>query len=184
LFNALEVAGELNSTRVLDLYAGSGALGLEALSRGAAEAFFVESDRRAVAILRANVALLGLGGVVRAGMVENVVAGNPPAPFGLVLLDPPYSVTAAQLAQVLRSLDTGGWLLAESLIVIERASRDGDPDWPEGFVPERTKRYGDTSLYWAAYLGNPGRNSQERGSAESAEAKRDPALREVPEDGI
>src|SRR5215217_2438475 len=110
LFNALEVAGELNLARVLDLYAGSGALGLEALSRGAAEAMFVESDRRAAAVLRDNVASLGLGGTVRVGSVESVVATSSPTAFGLVLLDPPYAVTTAQISQVLNSLAENSWL--------------------------------------------------------------------------
>src|SRR5947207_11340730 len=92
LFNALETAGELDGVRVLDLYAGSGALGLEALSRGAADALFVEADRRAVDVLRGNVAALGLGGSVRASQVETVVAAPAPQSFELVLADPPYSV--------------------------------------------------------------------------------------------
>jgi len=151
LFNALEVAGELNLARVLDLYAGSGALGLEALSRGAAEAMFVESDRRAAAVLRDNVASLGLGGTVRVGSVESVVATSSPTAFGLVLLDPPYAVTTAQISQVLNSLAENSWLAQESLIVVERATRDGEPEWPDGFTSDRIKRYGDTSLYWAVF---------------------------------
>src|SRR6184192_3588038 len=104
LFNALETAGELDGVRVLDLYAGSGALGLEALSRGAADALFVEADRRAVDVLRGNVAALGLGGTVRAGQVETVVAAPAPRTFDLVLADPPYAVDAAALGKVLAAL--------------------------------------------------------------------------------
>lgn len=151
LFNALETAGELDGTRVLDLYAGSGALGLEALSRGAADALFVEADRRAVDVLRGNVAALGLGGTVRAGQVESVVAAPAPAEYDLVLADPPYAVDAAALGSVLAALAANGWLGPSALVVVERAARDGEPDWPSGFEPTRAKKYGDTAVHWAEY---------------------------------
>jgi 16S rRNA (guanine966-N2)-methyltransferase len=151
LFNALETAGEIDGARVLDLYAGSGALGLEALSRGASEALFVESDRRAVDVLRGNVAALGLGGTVRAGQVETVVAAPASGEFDLVLADPPYAVGAAALGKVLAALAEGGWLGTSALVVIERAARDGAPDWPPGFAPSREKKYGDTAVFWAEY---------------------------------
>lgn len=155
LFNALEVAGELADVRVLDLYAGSGALGLEALSRGAADAVFVEADRRAIEILKRNVAVTGLGGTVRSGRVEAVVAGTASAPFDVVLADPPYAVDAAQLGTVLSALAAGRWLVDGALVVIERPARDGEPEWPAGFEPVRVRRYGDTALYWAEYLPKP-----------------------------
>ena len=145
LFNALETAGELDGAHVLDLYAGSGALGLEALSRGAADALFVESDRRAVDVLRGNVAALGLGGTVRAGQVETVVAAPAPRPYDLVLADPPYAVDAAALGKVLASLAAGGRLGESALVVVERAARDGEPDWPEGYKPTHAKKNGDTT---------------------------------------
>jgi 16S rRNA (guanine966-N2)-methyltransferase len=151
LFNALEVAGELDGARVLDLYAGSGALGLEALSRGAVSALFVEADRKAAEILKGNVGEIGLGGAVRAGQVEAVVAGPAPGPFDLVLIDPPYAVDAAQLGAVLAALAAGGWVTGGALVVIERATRDGEPDWPPGFEPVRVKRYGDTALHWGEF---------------------------------
>ena len=152
LFNALEAAGELADARVLDLYAGSGALGLEALSRGAAGAVFVESDRRAAQVLRANVSALGLGGSVRAGAVESVLAQPADEPFHLVLADPPYSVGAARIGAVLTALADRGWIAPDGLVVVERALRDGEPDWPAGFEPVRTSRYGDTALHWAEYV--------------------------------
>ncbi|MCR6484806.1 16S rRNA (guanine(966)-N(2))-methyltransferase RsmD [Amycolatopsis sp. OK19-0408] len=151
LFNALETAGELDGARVLDLYAGSGALGLEALSRGAADALFVESDRRAVEVLRGNISLVGLGGTIRAGQVETVVAAPAPSPFDLVLADPPYAVDAGALGSVLASLAGGGWLGTSALVVVERAARDGEPVWPAGFEPSRVKKYGDTAVFWAEY---------------------------------
>ncbi|MGA6168379.1 16S rRNA (guanine(966)-N(2))-methyltransferase RsmD [Amycolatopsis magusensis] len=154
LFNALEVAGELDGARVLDLYAGTGALGLEALSRGAREAVFVEADKRAADVLRGNVTTLALGGAVRHGKAETVLAAGAEAPFDLVLADPPYDLGAAQLATVLSALVTGGWLADGGLVVVERALRDGEPSWPDGLEPLRTKRYGDTALHWAELTGS------------------------------
>ncbi|PXY28318.1 16S rRNA (guanine(966)-N(2))-methyltransferase RsmD [Prauserella muralis] len=155
LFNALDVAGELAGARVLDLFAGSGALGLEALSRGAADAVFVESDRRAVEVLRGNVAALGLGGTVRPGRAEAVLAGPPGEPFDLVLADPPYGLGEDALAGVLAALAGGGWLAEGALVVLERAMRDGEPPWPDGLRPLRVRRYGDTGLFWAEYCVTP-----------------------------
>jgi 16S rRNA (guanine966-N2)-methyltransferase len=154
LFNALEVAGELDGSRVLDLYAGSGALGLEALSRGAVDALFVESGRQATEILKGNVADVGLGGTVRSGQVEAVVAGSVTQAFDLVLIDPPYAVDSAQLGAILAALAAGGWVAGGALVVIERATRDGEPDWPAHFEPMRVKRYGDTALHWGEYAPN------------------------------
>jgi 16S rRNA (guanine966-N2)-methyltransferase len=150
LFNALEARDELRDARVLDLYAGSGALGLEALSRGAAEALFVESDRKAVAVLKANIAGVGLGGSVRAGAVETVLAKeNPAAPFDVVFADPPYAHDPARIGVMLAALAEGAWIAEHGLVVLERAGRDGEPDWPAGFEPLRVMRHGDTAVYWA-----------------------------------
>lgn len=151
LFNALEVAGELAGARVLDLYAGSGALGLEALSRGAPDALFVEADRRAAEVLRANVAALGLGGTVRHGKVETVLGEAAPESFHLVLADPPYAVGEDRLATALSALRDNGWIAERGLVVVERAWRDGEPPWPDGFTPLRSRRYGDTALFRAEH---------------------------------
>jgi 16S rRNA (guanine966-N2)-methyltransferase len=151
LFNALDVAGELDGARVLDLFAGSGALGLEALSRGARDAVFVEADRRAVEVLRGNVRSLGLGGSVRHAKAETLVAEPSAEPFDLVLADPPYGLAENRLAALLTGLAGGGWLADGGLLVLERAVRDGEPDWPQGFTALRARRYGDTALHWAAF---------------------------------
>lgn len=153
LFNALEVAGELDGARVLDLYAGSGALGLEALSRGAGEVLFVESDRAAAEVLRGNVAAIGLGGEVRHGKVEQVLAEAAAAPFDVVLADPPYAVGGDALALMLAALRPGRWIATGGLVVVERAERDGEPDWPSDFTALRSRRYGDTALYRAEHTG-------------------------------
>ncbi len=151
LFSSLESAGELDGVRVLDLYSGSGALGLEALSRGAREAVFVEADRTAAEILRGNIARVGLGGVVRQGKVETVVSEPAPEPFELVLADPPYAVDAKTLGVVLTRLVEGGWLAPDALVVVERRLRDGPPHWPETLRVLRTRRYGDNGLFRAEY---------------------------------
>lgn len=157
LFNALEARDELRDARVLDLYAGSGALGLEALSRGAAEALFVESDRKAAAMLKANVAGVGLGGTVRVGAVETVLAKEEPAaPFDLVFADPPYAHDSARIGVMLVALAGGGWIAERGLVVVERADRDGEPDWPGDFEPLRVMRHGDTALHWAEFVTSPG----------------------------
>ena len=152
LFSALESATELQGARVLDLYGGSGALGLEALSRGAAHATFVESDRRAAQLLRRNAGTLGFRDVrIEQAKVETVVAAPAGEPFDVVLADPPYDVDDQRLGQVLRSLVDNGWTAPESLVVVERAARSGDPDWPERLHPMRTRKYGDTAVHWAVH---------------------------------
>lgn len=152
LFNALDAAGDVEGAKVLDLYAGSGALGLEALSRGAADAYFVESDRRALADLRANVDALDLGGTVRPGAVTSVVAGPAPTTFHLVLFDPPYAVANEELQQVLTSLAANGWLTPDALIVVEREAKTPEVDWPSGFRRLRSRSYGGTRLDRAEYV--------------------------------
>lgn len=152
LFNALDAAGDVEGASVLDLYAGSGALGLEALSRGASDAYFVESDRRAVADLRANVDALGLGGTIRHGIVTSVVAEEAPTTFYLVLFDPPYAVSNEELHQALTSLAANGWLAPDALIVLERDSKASEIDWPTGFRRLRSRSYGSTKLHRAEYV--------------------------------
>jgi 16S rRNA (guanine966-N2)-methyltransferase len=150
LFGALEAAFDLDGARVLDLYAGSGALGFEALSRGAADVTFVESDRRAVEVLRRNARELGLPGVtVLSGTVEATLAAPAARGYDVILADPPYSVGNAALTALLARMVAGGWLAEQGLLVLERATRDGAPDWPPGLSPIRTRRYGDTTLLWA-----------------------------------
>jgi 16S rRNA (guanine966-N2)-methyltransferase len=151
LFSALEAADELTDVRVLDLYSGSGALGLEALSRGAREAVFVEADRTAADILRGNIAKVGLGGVVRQGKVETVVSQPAGQPFDLVLADPPYAVDAETLGVVLTQLVDNGWLAEGALVVVERRVKDGPPKWPAALRVLRTRTYGDNGLFRAEY---------------------------------
>jgi 16S rRNA (guanine966-N2)-methyltransferase len=151
LFSALEAAIELAGARVLDLYAGSGALGLEALSRGAGAATFVESDRAVISVLEKNIAAVGLPGAeVRRGKVGAVLeAGG--APYDLVLADPPYAMAEAELTAMLTALVDRSWTAPGSVVIVERARRSGAPSWPEVLVPSRVRRYGDTELHWARH---------------------------------
>jgi 16S rRNA (guanine966-N2)-methyltransferase len=151
LFSTWEALhGPLAGTRVLDLYAGSGAVGLEALSRGAAHVLLVEADARAARTVRENAAALGLPGAeVRSGRAEKTVAGSAPAqPYGVVFLDPPYDVPDADLREILLTLAANGWLTARALVTVERRTRGGTFHWPEGFEELRSRRYGEATLWY------------------------------------
>ncbi len=151
LFSALAaLRGPLARTRVLDLYAGSGALGLEALSRGAVHALLVESDRAALVAIRANVAALGLPGAeVRSAPVERLASSAAPqVPYDLVLVDPPYALPAADVADVLEHLLAGGWLAEAAVVVVERGTRQAPWGWPPGFAADRERAYGEATLWY------------------------------------
>lgn len=149
VFSALQARCDLNGARVLDLYAGSGALGLEALSRGAVHVRFVESNRRAAAVLRRNVEALGLPGAhVTAGAVQVVLQSDPGEPYDVVLADPPYVLDDSTLAGVLAALARGGWLARSALLVVERPAKAPAPIWPDGVVARTHRRYGDTVVYY------------------------------------
>jgi 16S rRNA (guanine966-N2)-methyltransferase len=144
LFSSL---GDLDSARVLDLYAGSGAFGLEALSRGAAHALLVESAPAALAVLRANVSALQLpGAAIAPTRVERLLAVPPDqGPYDVVLLDPPY---ADPVDPVLSRLVDGGWLAPGAQVVVERGLRSSPPAWPPGLLALRSRRYGQTCLWY------------------------------------
>ncbi|SFL82399.1 16S rRNA (guanine(966)-N(2))-methyltransferase RsmD [Geodermatophilus ruber] len=147
LFNSLSTLLDLDGATVLDLYAGSGALGLEALSRGAESVLFVESGPRVLPVLRDNLAAVGLpGGRVLAGSVPGVVAGPPPARFDLVLADPPYATPVSEVLAVLEALVAGGWLAEDAVVVVERSSREEPWAWPTPLVGLRDRRYGEAVL--------------------------------------
>jgi 16S rRNA (guanine966-N2)-methyltransferase len=154
LFAALVSArGGLTGSVVLDLYAGSGALGLEALSRGAAQATLVDSDPRAASTARANAAALGLAAAaVRRAAVATFLAG-PAHPVDLVFADPPYAVAAAEVDALLGAL-ADRWLLPAATVVVERSRRDTGPDWPGGFRPWPVRLYGETALWVADWVGD------------------------------
>ncbi|MFF7531011.1 16S rRNA (guanine(966)-N(2))-methyltransferase RsmD [Streptomyces bobili] len=139
----------LDGERVLDLYAGSGAVGLEALSRGAGHTLLVEADARAARTIRENVRALGLPGAeVRAGKARQIIQTPPPEPYQLVFLDPPYAVTDDDLREILLTLRSQGWLAAEALVTVERSTRGGTFDWPDGFEAIRSRRYGEGTFWY------------------------------------
>lgn len=152
IFSSIEhEAGSLVGCRFLDLYAGSGAVGLEALSRGASSALLVERDRRAVRVIRANAAALRLAGAsVLPGRVERLT-GAPPAEtagFDVAYLDPPYTASTDEVVGVLSALRRHGWLAADAVVVVERSVRSPALHWPEGFVAGRCRRYGETCVWY------------------------------------
>ncbi|GHJ36274.1 16S rRNA (guanine(966)-N(2))-methyltransferase RsmD [Streptomyces sp. TS71-3] len=151
LFSTWEsLRGTLSGARVADLYAGSGAVGLEALSRGAAHALLVEPDPRAVRTLRENARTLALPGAeVRAAKAEQAVAGAPPEqPYDLVFLDPPYALPDSDLGEILVTLAARGWLAGEALVTVERSTRGGEFGWPAGFEAIRSRRYGEGTFWY------------------------------------
>jgi 16S rRNA (guanine966-N2)-methyltransferase len=162
------IMGSLAGARVLDLYAGSGAVGLEALSRGAQHVLLVECGVRAARVIRQNILAIGLpGAVVAADKVERVLARGPdpiggqdgPAParvrdgaaqhrYNVVFADPPYAMPAAEVAQMLTTLAERGWLAPGALVIVERATRSEPLSWPDGFVPARARRYGEATFWY------------------------------------
>ncbi len=147
--------GGFDGLRVLDLYAGSGALGLEALSRGAARVLLVESDARAAAVIRANVKVVGLpGATVATDRVERLLARpHVGAGYDLVTADPPYAATGQAVREVLELLASGGWLAGGALVVVERATRSGPVDWPPGYGQGKSRRYGEAT-FWYGWHGS------------------------------
>jgi 16S rRNA (guanine966-N2)-methyltransferase len=173
----LSELGRFDGVRVLDLYAGSGAIGLEALSRGAESVLLVESDARAAGVIKANVKAVGLpGATVALDRVERLLT-RPPAGhqdqnqnhdrFDLVIADPPYALTDDAVARVLTLLQ-GGWLADDALVVIERATRSGPLDWPPGFLPGKSRRYGEATFWYGWYGSEAG--AGQTGTASRSEA--------------
>lgn len=148
LFGTLGTLLDLDGARVLDLFAGSGAVGLEAVSRGAAAALLVESDARAAATARDNARALGLADrvTVRRDRVERVLAADP-APYDLVFADPSYALAEPGLAALLARL-TEGWLAPGAVLAVERSSRGADLAWPAGIESLKERRYGEGTLWY------------------------------------
>ncbi len=156
LFGTVESAlGSLRGARVLDLYAGSGAVGLEALSRGAAHAVLVESAPAAIRAIYANIAGLGLpGACLVADRVERVLARGPDTRrYEFVFADPPYAADDHVVATMLDALLNRGWLAEGALVAVERATGSGPLDWPAGFAADRARRYGDATLWYGLAAG-------------------------------
>lgn len=133
----------------LDLYAGSGAVGIEAASRGADPVWAVESDPATARLARGNARETGLEVTVLAATVERTLAGTPLGGFDVVWADPPYALTGERLAQVLIEVLDRGWLADDGLLVVERSTRDQPPLWPRQVADSWHRRYGETTLYFA-----------------------------------
>ena len=145
LFSSLLSLLDLDGARVLDLYAGSGALGLESLSRGAGSATMVEDDPAAVTAIRANIEAVGLPEAFVVAQRAETFLSHPAEPrYDLALLDPPYDVEVAPALAALLP-----WLAPHAVVVVERATRSGAPPWPVGLTEERSRRYGEATLWYA-----------------------------------
>ncbi|HWA68109.1 MAG TPA: 16S rRNA (guanine(966)-N(2))-methyltransferase RsmD [Mycobacteriales bacterium] len=144
LFSALEaLRGGLAGAAFLDLYAGSGAVGLEAASRGATRVVMVERDPSALKVIRSNAEGLQVSGVTVVGAAVTKFLAGPPSPYDIVFLDPPY---ADPVDATLAALAGGGWLSEGALVCVERATREAGVTWPDGLDALRSRRYGDTTL--------------------------------------
>jgi len=137
-----------------DLYAGSGAVGLEAASRGAAPVLLVEGNKRTALLTERNAADLRLQARVRAVRVEQLVAQPAPQPFDVVFLDPPYELGSSAVADVLAAVAAHGWLAPDALVVVERSRRSDDFAWPTAVGEFWTRGYGETVLHFGT--GRPG----------------------------
>ena len=153
IFSALEARNALDGARVLDLYSGSGALGLEAASRGAAHVTLVDRATAATRVTHGNVAAVRKA-APRGSAPEIGISSHPVQSFlggsldhwDVVFLDPPYELGGLELVHNLEALVPR--LSPDAVVVLERSSRDRAPDWPPGLELERRKDYGDTALYW------------------------------------
>ncbi|MGW4245543.1 16S rRNA (guanine(966)-N(2))-methyltransferase RsmD [Nocardia sp. NPDC004722] len=154
LFSLLHARMDFDGLHVLDLYAGSGALALEALSRGASHALMIESDRKAAAIIRGNIGDLGLPGAeLRQNSVSAVLSASPPERYDLVFTDPPYALEVSDVEADLQALADNAWLHEEALIVVERSTRSPEITWPKGYTALKSRDYGETRIDLAEFEG-------------------------------
>lgn len=150
LFSSLDNLLDLDGARFADLYAGSGAVGFEACSRGAAHVLLAEADAKAARVIRANIAALGVGARVRlvTDKVERLVAGEPDEAYDAVFIDPPYALPDERVRAVLEAL-AARWLAPDAVVVVERSSRGAPPSWPGGLRQVAERRYGETALWYS-----------------------------------
>jgi 16S rRNA (guanine966-N2)-methyltransferase len=156
LFGTLVDLVDLEGARVADFYAGSGAVGLEMVSRGAAHCLLVEASHQVAAGIRKNAADLGFaaaGGMVTVVVTaaERLAAGPPPdgAGYDAIFLDPPYALPDTDLDRVLADLVAHGWLTGGAVLAVERASRGRGPTWSAGVTALKNRRYGEATLWYA-----------------------------------
>lgn len=155
IFSALDSWGFQGGHRVLDLYAGSGALGLEAASRGAAEVVLVEKHPQAAQVAARNAGIVQAAfrdgaprvAVARSSVQAYLEAADHASPWDVVMLDPPYDLSEGELAANLGALVP--LLAADAVVLVERSTRSPEPTWPAELARIREKRYGETVLWWA-----------------------------------
>jgi 16S rRNA (guanine(966)-N(2))-methyltransferase RsmD len=151
LFSTLETMVDIDGCRFADLYAGSGAVGLEAASRGASAVLLVEADARAAQTVRTNIAALDLAARCRVqpARLPGALAGGPAGePYDVVFADPPYAATGAEIGELMRGLVAHGWLASGAVVVVERSARSQPPPSVEGVTLERSRRYGESVLWY------------------------------------
>lgn len=147
LFAKIDHLDRLRGATVLDLFAGSGALGLEALSRGAGHAHFVDHSAAVTSVLRENIGTLGATHTtVTTTDVAACVRRPAPQPFDVVLCDPPYDLPSDDVTSILADLVNNGWLAPDTLVMVERPRRGQSLQWPAAFEDVTTKQYGETIL--------------------------------------
>lgn len=154
LFGALTARGDLTDQAVLDLYAGSGAIGLEAVSRGAGAALLIESHPATARVIKRNIAALRVEdrAEVLAASLPQALNRAAPRRFDVVYIDPPYDLPQRELTEVLSALSTGDWLAEDADVIVERSSRSDEPDWPDGLATVRSRRYGESTLWYGRAL--------------------------------
>ena len=152
LFSTLESLVDIEGCRFMDLYAGSGAVGLEAASRGAATVLLMESDPRAAKTVRSNISALDLDARCRVvtARLPGALAAGPAERFDVVFADPPYERPAQEIEAVLRGLTEHGWLAGTAVVVLERSTRSPAPARVDGITLLRSRRYGESVLWYLA----------------------------------
>jgi 16S rRNA (guanine966-N2)-methyltransferase len=150
------LGSSVEGARVLDLFAGAGTLGIEALSRGAREAVFVEHDRDACAIILQNLEATGLrsAGVIRRADAVRFVSRTSRNPFDLLFLDPPYDRGLGFVSRILGKIAAGDWIRPGGTVVVE--AQEGHVEWPPSFRETRTRRFGRTRVSMAVTDGAEG----------------------------
>jgi 16S rRNA (guanine966-N2)-methyltransferase len=150
-FSSLDTMVGLSGARFADLYAGSGAVGLEALSRGAGHALLVEAEAPAARVIRDNIVSLRVGAAARlvAARVSQVLSAEPEGgPYDVVFADPPYALGDEEVAEVQHALIDNGWLSPDAVVIFERSTRGAALAWVDGITADRSRRYGETTLWY------------------------------------
>ncbi len=150
LFASLETVIDLDGTRVLDLFAGSGALGLEARSRGAGEVILVDREAAVARVISANIAAVGLSGVRCERADVQAFLRGPASVHDVVFIDPPYDMPRQRVEEILHTLSRG-WLAEGAVVVVERG--DAGISWPAGFEDRWARGFGGTHVMRAVWYG-------------------------------